>query len=164
MTNERDVQDTIRRLRRRSNAQLLLALSRKSAALYHQRHYVGTIHASTDNFAYAPKKSKTYYLSFSRLDRPMLDSLGDALRGNPSVENGELIVKKLWPRVRQKLCAELHICERFKPSDASLILAIWAALHRGQPTSDRDAYLVVAILAFRFGPEWMCKCSERQHA
>ncbi len=162
MAKRRDgnVRGKVAYLKRQSSAQLLLSLSRQSTALYRERHYVGTILATAD----VQVEYKKAGPPISGVDRPMLDQLGAALRGTASIANGEEILAAVWERRRRKLCKELRICERFKPGDANLILAIWAILRRGQPYSHWEVFLIVAVVAYRLGPEWMCDCSQQAKA
>jgi hypothetical protein len=153
MNRKGEAARAVARLKRRSDKQLLLSLSRKCTKLYRDRHYVGTIHA------YKSIRRKVRHFA---VDLAMLDTLGSALGQRPSVHNGVLILDEIWPRVGDRICRKLRICETFKPGDASLILAIWALLHRGQPITDRDVYLIVAVLVVRLGPNWMCQCSQRE--
>lgn len=162
MTSRQDAARAIAKLKRQSDKQLLLSVSRKSTKLYRQRHYVGTIHAHHKARDGRATKWKRTRGPVSTIDLGMLDTLGAALRQRPSVQSGQEILEALWPRVRNNVCRKLRICETFKPGDPGLILAIWSLLHRGQPITDRDVYLIVAVLAIRLGPEWMCHCSERE--
>lgn len=149
----------IARLRRRSSNELYLFLARRTrnAVAYRRDHWVREIHGGVE-------RSKTRHdtLAFRSVDVPTLETLADALHGRASKQEGEAILRRVWKGIQKEVCDKLDICNRFKAGDIGLILAIWQMLHRGQPVTDNDAYLIVAVLAVRFGPEWMCQCSKRK--
>lgn len=91
----------------------------------------------------------------------MLQSFREALGKKPSVAVGKTLFETLWDRVRDKVCDEWDLCNKFKPSDPGFLLGLWAVVKRGQPFGESDIYVIVAVLAARMGPERMCGCSKQ---
>lgn len=152
--------EQLARLRRKSTKELCLRLSREAAKVSVAKgHYVKAIYAHAEKGGPA-KKEKAAFFS-SSIDTSTLATLREALKGKVSEAQGERILETIWARVRKKVCDKWDLCKRFKPSDPNLILALWTFLRRGQPLAESDLYLLVAVLAMRMGPEWMCRCSKR---
>jgi hypothetical protein len=92
----------------------------------------------------------------------MLTALKNILRKKPVVETGQTIFKMLWIRLKSKVCDDWNLCEKWKPSDPALILALWLFIRRNQPVSEHNILLVFTILLVRLGPETLCDCSNRE--
>jgi hypothetical protein len=170
------VKTEIEKLKKRSSSELFMALARQSSASaqYRKAHHVDRVFASRDSGEGSSSRRKDSksgkILRYERsvrgghIDSSMLDALGDALQSKPSPRGGQVILKSLWERAKDKICDDLDICEKFRASDPGLILGIWSVLMRGRPSFEGHLYLIVAVLAVRFGPDWMCDCAGRAKA
>jgi hypothetical protein len=160
MRNDRSARNKLARLRRRSDKELYLQLSSYMSRVPSSTQHNRFVQNLYDKKAATIVRHERERATYMRVDAEMLETLGAALRGKPSVKLGKTILEVLWERIRERVCDDWDLCRKFRP-DTGFILALWAILKRGQPFGESDIYMVVAVLAARMGPEWMCKCSKR---
>jgi hypothetical protein len=160
MSTKRSARSKLARLRRMSDRELYLQLSScTGGAADSSRHYwlVRNVQTKRADTIVRHERERAAYM---RVDAEMLETLGAALRGKPSVKLGKTVLQILWERVRERVCDEWDLCRKFKAGDAGFVLALWNVIRRGRPVTEWDLYLIIAVLAVRMGPEWMCKCSK----
>jgi hypothetical protein len=151
-------------LMRRSDKQLYLMLAHEFArtAKTPKDHVTVRYHRSFFREKIGTRLKRSNVFSSFWIDEPMLAVFRAALGKKPSVTLGKTLFEELWAGFREKVCDEWNLCKKFKPSDPGFLLGLWAILKRGQPLGESDLYIIIAVLAVRLGPEWMCECSKRE--